>query len=78
MKELFEGFMKSVVLQILSGVLIGLGLIDLLWYKLPGGLLFAGFTVFSLSLVITSLNITIRKMITDESFYNKMKNNFKL
>lgn len=78
MKELFEGFMKSAVLQILSGVLIGLGLIDLLWCKLPGGLLFAGFTVFSLSLVITSLNITIRKMITDESFYNKMKNTFKL
>lgn len=77
MKELFTAFRKSTVLMIICILLIGAGLVDILWFTLSGGLLFASFVIFCLSLVIVSLNITIRKILTDESFYNKMKNNFK-
>lgn len=78
MKELFEGFMKSAVLLITCIMVIGAGFVDLLWFTLTGGLLFASFVILCLSLIIISLNITIKKILTDETVYNKMKNTFKL
>lgn len=78
MKELLKGLWKSKVLLILSVSMISAGFIDLLLFTLSGGLLFASFVILCLSLIVISLNITIKKILTDETVYNKMKNTFKL
>lgn len=77
MKELFTAFRKSTVLMIICILLIGAGLVDILWFTLSGGLLFASFVIFCLSLVIVSLNVTIRKILTDETVYSRMKTTLK-
>lgn len=78
MKELLKRLWKSKVLLILSVSMISAGFIDLLLFTLSGGLLFASFIILCLSLIVISLNITIKKILTDETVYNKMKNTFKL
>lgn len=78
MKELLKGLWKSKVLLILSVSMISAGFIDLLLFTLSGGLLFASFIILCLSLIVISLNLTIKKILIDETVYNKMKNTFKL
>lgn len=78
MKELFTAFRKSTVLMIICILLIGAGLVDILWFTLSGGLLFASFVIFCLSLVIVSLNLTIKDILTNHWKYDYWKNKFKL
>ena len=77
MKELFTAFRKSTVLMIICILLIGAGLVDILWFTLSGGLLFASFVIFCLSLVIVSLNLTIKDILTNYWKYDYWKNKFK-
>lgn len=77
MKELFTAFRKSTVLMIICILLIGAGLVDILWFTLSGGLLFASFVIFCLSLVIVSLNLTIKDILTNHWKYDYWKNKFK-